>query len=384
MQTPIARQVQATFKECYGQSPTLLIRAPGRVNLIGEHTDYNDGFVMPLAIDKGIWIAASPINEDVVHLHSLVMDSAVKLSTQSFDAPADDWGIYVQGVAWVLRKHGIDLRGWQGVVGSDLPIGSGLSSSAALELAVARCFVALNNEPWDPIMMAKYCQEAENAWVGMQCGIMDQLIVAAGQEGHALLIDCRSLALKPAALPDGSAVVIMDTATRRGLVDSKYNERRAQCEEAASFFGVSILRDVPSASFAERAAELDPLLRMRCRHVVMENQRTLDAYAAMQANDASLLGKLMDQSHDSLRDDYEVTNKGLDVMVEIARKQPGVFGARMTGGGFGGCAIALVVQDSAQAFVDAVHTEYANVMGLTPSFYICHPTAGTDLVVINA
>jgi galactokinase len=364
----------------FGLPPAALVRAPGRVNLIGEHTDYNDGFVLPLAINRAIWIALIPRADRQVVAYSLDYDERITLSLQAIEHGGPGWSEYLKGVAWALEEAGYQLTGWQGALAGDVPLGAGLSSSAALELATARAFAAVSHLNWSPPEMARLAQKAENRWVGVNCGIMDQMISAAGVAGHALLIDCRSLQTTPAPFPEGTVVVVMDTNTRRGLVDSAYNERRAQCEEASRFFGVPALRDVDLATFKNRAAEMPPLTRRRARHVITENQRTLQAVEAMQCSDARLLGELMKASHISLRDDFEVSSPELDLMVELATRQPGCFGARMTGGGFGGCAVALVGSAVTQAFVAAVEQEYESKSGIVPQLYVCRATNGAEII----
>jgi galactokinase len=272
------------------------------------------------------------------------------------------------------------LCGWEGVLGGDVPIGAGLSSSAALELATARAFAALADGPWDPVAMAKLAQQAENEWVGMQCGIMDQMICAVGTAGHAVLIDCRSLATRTVPLPPDTAIVIMDTGTRRGLVDSAYNERRRQCREAAAFFGVAALRDVGPDAFRASAGSLGPVIARRARHVITENARTLAAADAMARGDAAAVGRLMNASHESLRADYEVSSPALDAIGEIARALPGCHGARMTGAGFGGCAVALVERAASPAFAERVAAEYAQRMQVEPHIYITGASAGVAVV----
>ncbi len=239
------------------------------------------------------------------------------------------------------------MTGWEGVLQGDVPLGAGLSSSAALEMATARALAAAGDLDWNPATMAKLGQRAENKWVGVNCGIMDQLISAAGRAGHALLIDCRSLDTQPVPFPPGTAVVVLDTSTRRGLVDSAYNERRSQCEAAAKFFGVSVLRDVTMEQFQQKAGKLDDVTRRRALHVIGENDRTVQAAAAMRRGDAVETGRLMNESHRSLRDDFEVSSDALNAMVECASAHPACFGARMTGAGFGGCAMALIRADAA-------------------------------------
>lgn len=372
-------QVTQAFQQRYGDTPQVVVRAPGRVNLIGEHTDYNDGFVLPMAIDRAVWIALSPVAEAQVTLHSLDMDETLAFPLGQFENTDQGWAEYVKGVAWVLKAAGYTLSGWQGVIAGDVPIGAGLSSSAAIELATARAFASVSAIDWNAATMARLAQRAENEWVGVNCGIMDQMISAAGVEGTALLIDCRSLQTENVPLPPGTVVVVMDTATRRGLVDSAYNERRQQCEAAARFFNVDALRDVSSEQFAAQGDGLDDVIRRRARHVITENERTLAAAYAMQAGNAVTVGRLMNESHTSLRDDYEVSSSELDTMAEIAQGQGSCYGARMTGAGFGGCAVALVQADAAQNFADVVAQAYQDATGITPNLYICQPSNGAEV-----
>jgi galactokinase len=374
-------RVTGAFRSRYGSDPAFVVRAPGRVNLIGEHTDYNDGFVFPMAIDRAVWIALRPRRDRRVVATSLDFEE-----TREFDLATlgkkdtDGWIEYLKGTAWALLDAGHALEGFEGVVAGDVPLGAGLSSSASIEMATARAFAAVSNLPWKPAPMALLGQRAENKWVGVNCGIMDQLISAAGVEDKALLIDCRSLETQAVPLPRGTVVVVLDTATRRGLVDSAYNERRAQCEAAAKLFGVKALRDVTSDELAARAAELEPVTLRRARHVVSEDERTLAAAEAMRADDATRLGRLMNESHESLRHDFEVTNDGLNAMVDEARRAPGCFGARMTGAGFGGCAVALVAADRSEAFVRQVEAGYRKATGLAPKVYVCRATNGAEIV----
>ncbi|HEX6560369.1 MAG TPA: galactokinase, partial [Longimicrobiales bacterium] len=291
------------------------------------------------------------------------------------------WLRYVHAMACALQDAGHTLHGWEGVTAGNVPIGAGLSSSAAIELAAARAFAATANITWNARTMALLAQRAENVWVGVNCGIMDQMISAAGEDGCALLIDCRSLETRSMPMPRGTAVVIMDTATRRGLVDSEYNERRQNCEAAARILGVRALRDVDVAMFEARARELEPVMRRRARHVITENERTLHAVDALYDGDATLLGRLMNESHESLRDDFEVSRPELNIMVELARKHVGCYGARMTGAGFGGCAVALVANNHAEDFVTAVAQQYSREVGLTPALYVCTAAAGASVAV---
>lgn len=377
----LKEKVTQAYIERFGERPLHVVRAPGRVNLIGEHTDYNDGFVLPMAIDRAIYIALSPRDDNRIELHSLDLENPADFSLADFDKGEEDWVEYIKGMAWVLQDAGFELTGWQGVSAGDIPVGAGLSSSAALELATARAFATVSDIEWNAAQMALLGQKCENQWVGVNCGIMDQMISAAGKEGHALLIDCRTLETCTVPLPKETAVVILDTATRRGLVDSAYNERRQQCEEAATFFGVKALRDVTIETFEANAKELDPLPRKRAKHVITENQRTLDAMAAMLQDDPRNLGKLLNESHASLRDDFEVSSDELNQIVDCAtRRDTAIFGARMTGAGFGGCAVALVRVYNAKAFANAVSACYQAATGLQPNIYICSPSDGANVV----
>jgi galactokinase len=377
--TPRERVVDE-FERRFGERPTLIARAPGRVNLIGDHTDYNDGFVLPMAIDRAVWIALRPRDDRRVTVHSLDFDETAELDLDDPGAPGEGWDEYVRGVAWALMEARRSAsRGWDGVAAGDVPVGAGLSSSAALELAAARAFTAADGAAWAPAAMATLAQRAENEWVGVNCGIMDQLISAAGTAGHALLIDCRSLETRAVPLPARAAVVVLDTATRRGLVDSAYNERRRQCEAAAAFFGVRALRDVDLTAFEAREHELDPVMRQRARHVITENARTLAAAEALARGDLGTVGRLMNESHASLRDDFEVSRRELDQMVELAQAHAGCYGARMTGAGFGGCAVALVESAAAAGFARDVARQYEAAAGLRPAVYLTAASQGASV-----
>jgi galactokinase len=356
-----------------------VVRAPGRVNLIGEHTDYNDGFVLPLAIDRAIWIALRPRTDGQVLAHSLDFSGSTTFSLDNLARANGGWAEYIKGVAWALQQTGHRLAGWEGVIAGDVPVGAGLSSSAALELAAARAFAVVSDLPWDAATMARLGQRAENEWVGVRCGIMDQMISAAGRAGHALLIDCRSLHTEEVPFPPGTTVVVLDTVTRRGLVDSAYNERRRQCESAARAFGVSALRDVSPAQFGAECGRLDEIMRCRARHVVTENERTLQTADAMRRGDAVAVGRLMNASHDSLRDDFEVSSRELDVMVDCGKSHPACLGIRMTGAGFGGCAVALIHGNEVEAFTSTVAAQYQAVTGIRPVLYVCAATDGASV-----
>ncbi|HYO88988.1 MAG TPA: galactokinase [Candidatus Limnocylindrales bacterium] len=381
----LLQRALAAFSIRFDGAPTLAVRAPGRVNLIGEHTDYNDGFVLPMAIDREVVIVLRPRLDPYVVVYSLDFDEMIQFSPAEMEDRREGglWVEYMEGVAWALQEAGFRLKGWEGVVGGDVPIGAGLSSSAAMELATARAFASISGLPWDPAQMALLGQRAENEWVGVKTGIMDQMISAAGVEGRALLIDCRSLETDAVPLPPGTLVVILDTSTRRELVTSAYNERRAQCEAAAAYFGVKALRDVSLARFEAEQAGLDEVVRRRARHIITENARTVQAAEAMRQGDAAQLGHLMDASHVSLRDDFEITNDALNTMASIAQAHPASYGARMTGGGFGGCAVALVRADQVEAFVADITHDYHAATGLTPAVYVTPAAAGASVLALD-
>ena len=374
----VAARVRRGFADRFGGEPTLLVRSPGRVNLLGEHTDYNQGLVLPMAIDRSVWIAARPRDDERVVVRSLDFNEEGSADLSRLQR-GSGWFEYVKGTAWAMAGAGYRLRGFEGVLAGEIPMGAGLSSSAALEMAAARVFAAVSGVTWDPPVAARLGQAAENGWVGVQCGIMDPLIVAAGRDGQALLIDCRDLATRAVPLPRGALVVVLDTSTRRGLVTSAYNDRRAQCEEAARFFGRASLRAVSLEELETRWNELPDPLRRRARHVITENERTLAAADALASGDKARAGRLMVESHRSLRDDFGVSSDRLDAMVETAREVDGCYGARMTGAGFAGCAVALVEESAAPTFVETVQRRYRHRTGLEPAVYVCHPSAGAGL-----
>jgi galactokinase len=366
-----------SFSTYFNAKPEFIVRAPGRVNLIGEHTDYNDGFVLPMAIDRALWIALSPRADSQVRIRSLDLevDSAFDLHSLT---KGDGWLEYIKGVAYELKKEGYELSGFDAVMTGNVPRAAGLSSSAAVELATARAFAAVSGFAWDAAQMAKISQKAENEWVGVNCGIMDQMASAASKEGYALFLDCRTLEYQHAPLPENTSVVILDTSTRRGLVDSAYNERRSQCEEAARWFGVKALRDI-NVTELERSDGLSEVVMKRARHIVTENARVLEAVQVMKAGNVKRLGELFNASHNSLRDDFEVTNEALNQIVECAQEQPSCYGARMTGAGFGGCAVALVQEESAKGFTNAVSAAYKQKSGLDASIYVCKASEGASV-----
>jgi len=369
------------FQEKFGYPPQGQFRAPGRVNLIGEHTDYNDGFVLPMAIDRAVWLAAGRRDDRLVRLLACTLEREATFSLNDLQPdPEARWTNYVRGVLALLERAGHRLSGLDLVYGGDVPIGAGLSSSAAVEVAVAVAANHLFGLDLPLLELARLCQQAEHEFAGTHCGLMDQLISLLGQEGHALLIDCRHLTWEPVPLPPDAAVVVCDTGRRRGLVESAYNERRAQCEEGARRLGVVALRDLDVARFDSQAARLPPLLRKRCHHVVYENDRTLRAVQTLRRGDAASFGRLMNASHTSLRDLYEVSCEELDLMAALAQQQAGCWGARMTGAGFGGCVVAMVEHGHVGPFIQTVGSLYERQALRTPSFYLCRASAGAGPV----
>ncbi len=375
MMTPTS--ISEAFCSHYGHFPAFISRAPGRVNLIGEHTDYNDGFVMPLALPHSTWIAFTPRKDGVVHLHSLDFNQTESFSLVDFTKSAG-WSEYVKGVAWALQQQGYALKGFDSVVQSDVPIGAGLSSSAAIELASLNTFLTSSQLSIEPVQQARLAQTAEREWVGTNCGIMDQMISAIGQKEHALFLDCRSLNFRYVLLPNNAVIVVMDTGTRRALKDSRYNERRAECELAAKHLGKTSLRDI-SRDVLTRT-QLPDTLQRRARHVVSENHRVLQV--ATGALDATHIGVLLNESHQSLRDDFEVSSHALDSLVAIAQESDGCYGARMTGAGFAGCAIALVEKGYEKKFIETVGSRYTQATSRTPSFFLAEASHGAEVLAV--
>jgi len=331
-------------------------RAPGRVNLIGEHTDYNDGFVMPAALDFSTWVKISPLEQRKLTIFSENFGEEIEVDLDDQNLAArDHWSDYPVGIAVVLERAGHRLRGARLQIRGEVPIGSGLSSSAAIEVATACALVANSGLNIDPRELALLCQRAENEFVGARVGIMDQFVSLFGKAQHALLLDCRSLEFKLLPLPDNVRLIICNTMVKHELASSAYNERRAQCEAGVRVLSrfypnIRALRDVTLGQLEEHRSELSEVVYRRCRHVITENERVLEAGEALEQHDLSRFGKLMAASHVSLRDDYEVSSDELDLMVELAQKIDGVYGARMTGGGFGGSTVNLVREENADEF----------------------------------
>ena len=381
MTSPLISSLTAAFERSFQGAPDMLVQAPGRVNLIGEHTDYNDGFVLPCAIDFHTLVAARARSDRIVRV--VALDYADQLDEFSLDTPIvprEDapWANYVRGVVQMLLAHGVALGGADLALVGNVPQGAGLSSSASLEVAVGQAFKGLYRlNGLSPTDLALIAQRAENQFVGCNCGIMDQLISARGQQGHALLIDCRSLHTQAVPMPQDMAVMIIHSRVRRGLVESEYNTRRAQCEQAARHYGVAALRDLTVAQLQAGSQGLDAVAYRRARHVVTENQRTVDAAAALAAHDMRVMGQLMAQSHVSMRDDFQITVPAIDALVDITQNTIGPEGgARMTGGGFGGCVVALVPQALVAHVRSAVQAQYRSPQGELAQIHVCSPSAG--------
>jgi galactokinase len=365
----------------------LVFRAPGRINLIGEHTDYNSGFVLPAAIQLATRVAVEWKEGRRIAVRSSNFDDRVEFDLDD-PAPAarQHWSDYVRGVAIAIERAGHRLRGADLAISSEIPIGVGLSSSAALEVAVALALLANSGISLDPDEIARLCQRAENDFVGPRCGIMDQFTSCRARAGHALLLDCQSLEVSYVPIPDSVKLVVCNTMVRHELAASEYNLRREQCEAGVKILGslkpgVQSLRDVTEADLARDGNTLDPVTYRRCRHVVTENQRVLDASAALRGSDLARFGDLMAHSHRSLRDDYEVSCAELDLMVALALKLEGLHGARMTGGGFGGCTVNLVEAAHAGRFARDIAEAYSRETNVECGVYICSAEggAGPDL-----
>jgi galactokinase len=364
--------------------PPLIARAPGRVNLIGEHTDYNEGFVLPVAIDLETWIAFRPTTDRRVELTLVASGERAAFDLDGIGTPTGDWIDYVAGVARELVPFGFPLRGLRGVVAGTLPVAAGLSSSAALELAAA--WALLDGDPPHPLNLAQVAQMAENNYVGVPCGLMDQFASANGRSGEALLLDCRSREWRGVPLPLAEhALVVCHTGSERRLGASAYYQRRAQCDAAVDVIArrrpdVRSLRDVDAATLDAAVPDLDPETVRRCRHVIEENERVLASVEALETGDLASVGRLWAASHASLRDLYEVSSPELDALVAIAADVPGVVAARMTGAGFGGCTINLVRRDAIDRLRETIDRVYPHLTGRTPRVYVVEPAAGAGLL----
>lgn len=379
------------FRERFQAMPAAMAVGPGRVNLIGEHTDYNDGYVLPVALKRDVRVIFRPRTDRRVRLYSVEYDGWYEFDLDGMAYNSDIlWSNYVQGVAWALQEAGLQLTGMDAVISGNVPKGSGLSSSAALEIATAHAFIhgSQQEHKLSGPQVAQAAQRAENAFVGVNCGIMDQFISMLGQENHALLIDCRSLDYQLIPFPEAAALVIGNTKASRSLAGSAYNQRRQECEAGVARLqtvlpGIQALRDVSSEQLEAHKDLLEPVVYRRCRHVVGENERVLQTVAALQRGDLAEVGRFMNISHDSLRTDYEVSSDALNVMVDAMRSAPGCYGARLTGAGFGGCAVALMEPGAEQGVADIIYDKYPKVTNIWPEVYTTRASSGAYTQVLT-
>jgi galactokinase len=370
------------FKAIYGASPHLS-RAPGRVNLIGEHTDYNDGFVMPAALEFQTLVAAAPRSDRKIIVRSVGHDDFREFDLDQALPQTRRWTDYVAGVALMIEQSGVRLSGLDVLVDSDVPQGAGLSSSAALEVSVGHAMLHAAGAPLDRVALAKICQRAENEFVGMRCGIMDQYIACCGVAGAALLIDCRSLESRPVSVPSSAKIVVANSMVKHQHAGGEYNSRREACEEGvdkmkAKLGPIKALRDVTLDQLEACRGLLSELVHRRCKHVITENARVLATESALAKSDVAEAGRLMSASHVSMRDDYEISCPEIDVLVGIAERIPGVYGSRMTGGGFGGCTVSLVDAARVAAVTVEMRRAYQAATGHVATIFACTPAAGVS------
>jgi galactokinase len=375
-------EITRRFARLYGHEAVLWTQAPGRVDLMGSHTDYNEGFVLTMAIDRSTWLAARPRDDRRVVIHSMNVDGRAEFGLDAVDHDgAFPWTNYVRGVAASLQQAGYALRGFDGLVQSSVPISSGVSSSAALEVATAMMFKSLSGLEIDPLQLALLCQKAENEFVGVNSGILDQYTSVMGEAGCVLLLDCRQLSSRSAPMAEGIRAVICDTQAKRELTGSEYSERRAQCEEgarrlAAFYPHVTALRDVTLEQFEKHEGDLPPVVAKRCRFIIEENQRVLDLAHMLSAGDRARIRSLTSASYLGARDLYEIGSREMELMMGAMLGGPGIIGARQAGAGFGGCMIALVESDQIERFADQVAREYLSVSGIDAQVYPVEATAG--------
>lgn len=372
------------FEQRFQSHPIFQVNAPGRVNLLGEHVDYNNGMVLPAAIDRAVQLAATPTADNQINLYAADLSQSINIPLDGLLEKRDelpDWARYPAGVAWALQKSGQKISGLKAVYRSDIPIGAGLSSSAAVEVAFATAWRLVNSWDMGCLELAKLCQEAENHYVGVNCGLMDQFASACGVQGHLLHFDTQNLEWYPVPLPAGTAIVIADSGVRRSLANSAYNERRAACEQAVELLrqkkpDIQSLRDISSVELAAYEELLPPIIHQRAEHVVKEIARVEQAVRALNKGDAKLFGGIMYSGHNSLRNLYEVSCRELDILVDATRKIPGCYGARLTGAGFGGCTVNLVEELRAESFIAALGEEYRRQVGQEAAIYLCHASDG--------
>lgn len=374
------------YKERFNVAPEMIVRAPGRVNLIGEHTDYNDGFVMPVAVDRAAWVASGPSGSEWSTVRAIDMNNDEKtFPVNTVPASAGGWSDYPMGVVWAFLERELTPAGINAVLTSDVPVGAGMSSSAAVELAFAYTWNTMGNFGISKSDLALLCQSAENSYVGVNCGIMDQMISACGKAGHAMMLDTRTLERGYFSMPEGVAVLVADSKVRRKLSGSEYNVRRAQCEQAVSILQthrpeITALRDVTVENLERWGHEMPEVVLQRARHVVTENDRVLKVAKLLYEGNMTQAGQYLIEGHKSLRDDYEVSIPELDTLVEAASEAEGCYGARLTGAGFGGCIIALAAEDAVDEVKEHISRVYDDAYNVRPAVYVTYAADGVDIV----
>ncbi len=381
------RTVLRAFAEFFPEAQrALVMRAPGRINLIGEYTDFNEGFVLPAAVDREVLMAFAPRADKKCVLHSLNFENVVEFEIGKLAPDKNDpWGNYPKGVVNELLKLGTKVPGFQAVILGDVPAGGGMSSSAAIEAATALCVKALTRAPLPASRLARLCQKAENDFAGVRCGVMDQFAVLCGKEKKALLLDCRTLDVAFVSIPESVRFIVLNTKVKRELASSEYNVRRFQCEESVKvlkryFPYVKALRDVSVQDFERVKDKLEAVHARRVRHVVTENDRAKNAAAALSKNDLPSFGKLLYESHESLKNDFEVSTPELDFVVEEARNVEGVFGARLMGAGFGGCVVAAAREEKAKDAARRLSARYEEKFGVKPEAHVCEIVDGAGIL----
>jgi len=386
-----ADQLRSDFSKRFGRGgPVLLIRAPGRVNLIGEHTDYNDGFVLPIATEQAVWVAAAPRSDRLVRAHSTAVDQTVEVPLEQHSPPTvgQEWSNYLRGVVAMLLSAGCRLEGADLLIDSDVPVGGGLSSSAALEVGLAKAMLGISGEILETIELALLCRQAEHRYAGVPCGIMDQFICLLAQAGAALLLDCRSRHYEHVGVQRrGACFVVIDTQVKHALGKSEYPLRQKQCQAGVDYFGqldgaVRALRDVSQDMLERHVSQLDPVVAARCHHVITENRRVTQAVDAFKRGKLDVVGKLLLASHESLRDKYAVSSCELDAVVDIAAAVDGVYGARMTGGGFGGCVVVLAEKGAVEALYEAIRTRYDPARQVPARLLRTNAAAGAEVIIL--
>jgi galactokinase len=378
---------KSAFTKHYGTAPAWIVSAPGRVNLIGEHTDYNDGFVFPMAIERYTVIAAAPGEGSESTVFSVNKNEAASILTDGSSQPPEQvvWSSYIQGTVQYAFEAGFRVKPFRAVINSDVPLGGGLSSSASLEVAAATLIEAMTGQQFDPVQKALICQKAEHRYAKMPCGIMDQLIAVMGQAGHAMLLDCRSKQPKMIPMDDPNvSVLIVNSNVKHELTGSEYPDRRRQCEKAAKLLAVPMLRDatLPQLESARNRFNQEPdgdLCYRRAKHVITENDRTTAMATALTQKDWATCGQLMGTSHRSMKEDVEITGEEIDRLVEIAQGTDGVIGSRMTGGGFGGCTVSLIETSRTAEIVKAITKQYQSATGIEPAAFVTRPAQGARI-----